>query len=374
MNAPSHLRCEYLDSPWGIDIPRPRFSWHPEAAERGTLQAAYQLVCSSDRDEVEAGRGGQWDSRKVSGERTAMVPYGGAPLLPFTRYYWRVRTWDQLDRESPWSATEFFETAALSAADWKAAWISMHDPSWTASKVLVVNSSINKGQVDARQYWAFYLRTVFTLSELPVRARVYSCGLGYHEVFLNGARVADRLDPGQTEYSKGVMLAATGCRTIGPSMSQKCQPGTGARSRKPGPYNIRRRTSYRRRCSAADEIDNMNADRAALAAYTVAPYDSAAIRKSEKANIQSVADALSHDSNTKLMIEGNCDERGTEEYNRALGERGELAARQALVKLGIDPMRIATKSFGKDKPVDPANNEEAWAKKRRDEFVLLHPK
>ncbi|MGO8838191.1 MAG: OmpA family protein [Limisphaerales bacterium] len=119
----------------------------------------------------------------------------------------------------------------------------------------------------------------------------------------------------------------------------------------------------------------MNADRAALAAYTVHfAYDSAAVRKSEKANIQAVADALGRDASAKLLIEGNCDERGTEEYNRSLGERRALAVRQALVKLGIDSMRVVTKSYGKDKPVDDGHNEAAWAKNRRDDFVMLHPK
>ena len=95
---------------------------------------------------------------------------------------------------------------------------------------------------------------------------------------------------------------------------------------------------------------------------------------SEKANLQSVAAALSADANAKLLIEGNCDERGTEEYNRSLGERRALAAREALAKLGVDPMRIRTISYGKDKPVDPGHDEAAWAKNRRDDFVLLHPK
>jgi peptidoglycan-associated lipoprotein len=116
-------------------------------------------------------------------------------------------------------------------------------------------------------------------------------------------------------------------------------------------------------------------DRAALAAYTVHfAYDSSVIRKSEQANLQSVAQALAADSNTKLLVEGNCDERGTEEYNRSLGERRALAAREALTKLGVDPMRIRTESFGKDKPADPGHDEAAWQKNRRDDFVLLHPK
>jgi peptidoglycan-associated lipoprotein len=116
-------------------------------------------------------------------------------------------------------------------------------------------------------------------------------------------------------------------------------------------------------------------DHTALAAYTIHfAYDSSTIKKSEDSNLQSVAAALSADANAKLLIEGNCDERGTQEYNRSLGERRSLAAREALAKMGIDPMRIRTISYGKDKPVDPSNNEAAWSKNRRDDFVLLHPK
>jgi peptidoglycan-associated lipoprotein len=124
-----------------------------------------------------------------------------------------------------------------------------------------------------------------------------------------------------------------------------------------------------------DEFENMIEDRAALANYTVHfKYDSAAVQKSEDSNLQGVASALSSDSSAKLLIEGNCDERGTEEYNRSLGERRALAAREALAKLGVDPARVRTISYGKDKPVDPGHDESAWAKNRRDDFVLLHPK
>jgi peptidoglycan-associated lipoprotein len=127
--------------------------------------------------------------------------------------------------------------------------------------------------------------------------------------------------------------------------------------------------------ASAETFDNMQADRAALAAYTIHfAFDSSVIRNSEKPNLAQVAQVLSGDPSAKLLIEGNCDERGTEEYNRSLGERRALAAREALAKLGVDPMRIETRSFGKDKPVDPGHDESAWAKNRRDDFVLLHPK
>jgi peptidoglycan-associated lipoprotein len=116
-------------------------------------------------------------------------------------------------------------------------------------------------------------------------------------------------------------------------------------------------------------------DRAALAAYTVHfKFDSAVVQDSEQSNISSVAAALTSDPSVKLLIEGNCDERGTEEYNRALGERRALALREALAKAGVDPSRIRTISYGKDKPADPGHGESAWAKNRRGDFVLCHPK
>jgi peptidoglycan-associated lipoprotein len=120
---------------------------------------------------------------------------------------------------------------------------------------------------------------------------------------------------------------------------------------------------------------NMTQDRQTLAAYTVHfKFDSAVVQDSEQSNISSVAQALNADPNVKLLIEGNCDERGTEEYNRALGERRALALREALAKTGIDPARIRTISYGKDKPVDPGHDESAFAKNRRGDFVLCHPK
>jgi len=127
--------------------------------------------------------------------------------------------------------------------------------------------------------------------------------------------------------------------------------------------------------NANDIINGMIADRLALAKDTVYfAYDSSAIRKSERDNLAAVAAALSGNPSQKLLIEGNCDERGTEEYNRSLGERRALAAREALAKLGVDPMHIFTRSYGKDKPADQGHDDAAWQKNRRDDFVLLLPK
>ncbi len=119
----------------------------------------------------------------------------------------------------------------------------------------------------------------------------------------------------------------------------------------------------------------MAQDRTAFSADTVYfDYDSATIKGSEASKLDAVAAALKSDASAKLLVEGNCDERGTEEYNRSLGERRALAARESLANAGIDSGRVATRSYGEDRAADPGHTQAAWAKNRRDEFVLLHPR
>ena len=72
----------------------------------------------------------------------------------------------------------------------------------------------------------------------------------------------------------------------------------------------------------------------------------------------------------KIQIEGHCDERGTIEYNLALGERRANSAKNYLISLGISPDRISTISYGEEKPLDPGHNEEAWAKNRRAHTII----
>ena len=100
-------------------------------------------------------------------------------------------------------------------------------------------------------------------------------------------------------------------------------------------------------------------------------FDKSSIKASEEPKIEDVAKYLKDHPDQGVRIEGNCDERGTEEYNRALGERRALAAREYLVRLGIDPNKVATISYGQDKPASQGHNEAAWSQNRRDDFVAL---
>jgi peptidoglycan-associated lipoprotein len=102
-------------------------------------------------------------------------------------------------------------------------------------------------------------------------------------------------------------------------------------------------------------------------------FDSSTIKPSENSKIEKVADYLKGNASHAVKIEGHCDERGTEEYNRSLGERRALAVREHLVSAGIAPDRIETISYGEDRPVEPGHNEAAWKKNRRGVFVLLTP-
>jgi peptidoglycan-associated lipoprotein len=89
-----------------------------------------------------------------------------------------------------------------------------------------------------------------------------------------------------------------------------------------------------------------------------------------QAALQENADVLKRYGTWQITIEGHCDERGTAEYNLALGERRALVARDYLVSLGIPPNRVRTVSYGKEFPFDPGHDESAWAKNRRAHFVI----
>jgi len=103
-------------------------------------------------------------------------------------------------------------------------------------------------------------------------------------------------------------------------------------------------------------------------------FDKATVKASEESKLQDVAAYFKGNANDALIVEGNCDERGTEKYNLSLGERRALAVREYLANLGMDPQRIKTISYGFSKPVDPGHNEVAWKKNRRGDLVLATPK
>jgi len=182
---PVQLTCEYLQNPLGIDVRSPRLAWKFQTTAKEQFQSAYEIVVRTDvAEEV-------WSTGKVMSDRNIQIEYAGKPLRPFTRYHWKVRTYDAAGQSSDWSADAWFETAMLDASDWKAQWI-------------------NDGSVLPSRDEDFYkddpmplFRKVLTVEKKLAAARLYISGLGYYEAYLNEKKIGDHvLDPGWTTYKK----------------------------------------------------------------------------------------------------------------------------------------------------------------------------
>ena len=105
------------------------------------------------------------------------------------------------------------------------------------------------------------------------------------------------------------------------------------------------------------------------------PYDQNTISSSEESKVAAVAQYLLGHAEAGVVVEGYCDERGTEEYNRALGERRALAASEMLVDIyGIEAARVKTVSYGEERPAVTGTGDSVWSKNRRDEFVPVYLK
>ena len=129
--------------------------------------------------------------------------------------------------------------------------------------------------------------------------------------------------------------------------------------------------------AAAPVVEQVQEAKAEAAAPAVAlelanihfDFDKSAIRTPDKDILKGHADWLTKNTDYSLTVEGYCDERGSQEYNLALGERRAMEAKKYLVGLGIDEKRLKAISYGFERPLDPGHNEAAWAKNRRDQFV-----
>lgn len=99
-------------------------------------------------------------------------------------------------------------------------------------------------------------------------------------------------------------------------------------------------------------------------------FDSSALTPVAQSTLRDNAKYLLDNPSTTTTIEGHCDERGTAEYNMALGERRANSAKKFMVGLGVDSSRMSTISYGKEMPLDNGHNEAAWARNRRDHFRI----
>lgn len=178
------LRCEYLSNPLGVAAKEPRLSWKLVSNGRGCRQASWQVRAARTAEQLHAGEADIWDSGEVASS-AQLVPVPALQVAGGTRVWWTVLVKDgegNLAEAKPaWFETEFPEK------EWGADWIG-YPANWAGSTLRFRHSFVIKGKVR--------------------RARLYSAGLGWVELWLNGRRVNDRvLDPPQSDTSKRVYAA-----------------------------------------------------------------------------------------------------------------------------------------------------------------------
>ncbi|PGV49397.1 alpha-L-rhamnosidase [Bacillus sp. AFS037270] len=179
------VTCEYRTNPLGIDTNQPRLSWRIESERRGTLQQSYQIQVSLTETGFE---NPLWDTGLIDSDQSLHIEYNGPQLASRTRYFYRVKIWDNFGRESDWSEIAWWETALLDPYEWKASWITP-----------------NPEEINSQAEPAFMLRKQFELKKPIESARIYATGVGVYELYLNGDKVGDELlAPGWTSYHKRI--------------------------------------------------------------------------------------------------------------------------------------------------------------------------
>ena len=174
-----------------MDAARPRLSWQLESAGRGQRQTAYRIVVASTPQLLARNRGDLWNSGKVRSDQSIQIEYAGCPLRSTQRCHWRVQVWDRAGRPSAWSAPAVWEMGLLASLDWQAQWIA---DKFAAAQV------VDDAPV------APLFRREFSIAQPLRSARAYLCGVGYHELSINGRKIGDHvLDPGVTRYDQRVL-------------------------------------------------------------------------------------------------------------------------------------------------------------------------
>ncbi len=187
-------KCDYAVNPLGVDSAQPRLSWQVASSENGQRQTAWQILVASSREALAADRGDLWDSGKVAGDQTTLVPYAGRLLASSQQVFWKVRSWDRDGQPTAWSEPATWTMGLLAPSDQPAP--SGSGPAGWQAKWLT----------SAERVENLLLRREFTVKDGLRRALAHVTGLGQYELFLNGGKAGtDVLSPGWTDYKDTVL-------------------------------------------------------------------------------------------------------------------------------------------------------------------------
>lgn len=185
---PVNLRCENLKNPIVIDIATPLLSWNMESPGRNQMQSAYQILVSSSQNNLDKDVGDYWDTGKIASDQSVNIKYDGYALKSRYVLYWKVKTWNAKDKPSAWSETSSWEMSFLEQSDWQALWIGIAE---------------DEAPLSTKTYPAPFFRKEIELSKSIKSGKVFVCGLGYYELYINSVKIGDHvLAPAQTNYDK----------------------------------------------------------------------------------------------------------------------------------------------------------------------------
>ena len=210
--AAEHLTCEMTENPLAVQK-QPRLSWQLVSKEFNTSQIGYQILVASSEEKLKNDDGNMWNSGRVNSSKNLHIPYVGSPLKPETKYFWKVKVWNQKGKISKWSKTASFRIAP-DESDLNPIWIgaitkadshlpegrNFHSATYKREKKdAMINAS------DSLSRRSIMLRKSFTISKEIKEGIVYISGLGHYELTLNGKKVGNsEFAPLWTDYDKTV--------------------------------------------------------------------------------------------------------------------------------------------------------------------------
>ena len=207
------LTCERASNSLTINPNQARFSWQLVSKKENVSQKNYQIVIASSEEKLQKNQADIWDSGKVESNQSQLISYNGNPLKSETNYFWKVKVWDNSNKESKWSSMAFFRTIP-ETANLNPTWIgaitkadshlpegrNYHTATFKREKKLAIINS-----ADSLAMRSIMLRKPFEVSKEIKEAVVYVSGLGHYELTLNGKKIGNsEFAPLWTDYDKSV--------------------------------------------------------------------------------------------------------------------------------------------------------------------------
>jgi alpha-L-rhamnosidase len=208
-----HLRCEMTENPLAVNTNQPRLSWQLFSKEQNVTQSAYQILVSSSEEKLKKNEGDIWNSGKVISNKNLQITYSGTPLKTESKYFWKVKVWNQKDKSSNWSQTTSFRIAP-SVPALNPIWIGAvtkadsHLPEGRNYHTATFNRLKKDALINASDSLSrrsIMLRKSFSVNKEIKEAVVYISGLGHYELTINGKKIGNsEFAPLWTDYDKTV--------------------------------------------------------------------------------------------------------------------------------------------------------------------------